>query len=163
MPLSEKQKKLKSQMLSSFKFGLFKVFNLPLGFITGIKIEELTQYSAKTSVKYKYLNKNPFKSMYFAVLAMAAELSTGALALFSIASYKESIALLVIESHGKFYKKATGKITFVCEDGDLFKKALNECAENNTSATAKTTSKGFNEDSELVCEYEFTWSFKIRN
>jgi hypothetical protein len=31
------------------------------------------------SVKHRWINQNPFNSMYFAVQAMAAELATGAL------------------------------------------------------------------------------------
>ncbi len=163
MELSQKQKKLQQQMLSPFKFGLFKIFKLPLAFVAGIKLIELTPYSAIASVKYKYLNTNPFKSMYFAVLAMTAELSTGALALFSIAKYKESIAVLVVESKGKFHKKAVGRIRFICEDGDAFQKGLERCINTKESVQVTASSKGYNQDNELVCEYEFTWSFKVRS
>ena len=150
-------------MLSPFKFGLFKIFKLPLAFVAGIKLKELTPYSAITSVKYKYLNTNPFKSMYFAVLAMTAELSTGALALFSIAKHKESIAVLVVESNGKFHKKAVGRIRFICEDGNVFQDALKECVNSKESVQVTAHSKGYNESNELICEYQFTWSFKVRS
>lgn len=163
MALTSKQIKLQSQMLSPFKFGLFKIFKLPLAFLVGIKLKELSESTSTTSVKYKRLNTNPFKSMYFAVLAMAAELSTGALALFSIAKHKESIAVLVVESKGKFHKKAIGKIKFICEDGALFNQQLDHCVKTKTPVTVIGTSKGYNEANELVCEYEFTWSFKVRN
>lgn len=162
MELSKKQLKLQNQMLSPFKFGLFKLFKLPLALLVGIKLKELTPYSAATSVKYKSLNKNPFKSIYFAVLAMTAELSTGALALFSIAKHKESIAVLVVESHGEFYKKAVGKINFICENGAEFQTSLEKCIAENVPVTVKAVSKGYNSEKELVCEYTFTWSFKKR-
>ncbi len=162
MELSSKQQKLQKQMLSPFKFGLFKIMKIPLAYLAGIKLNELTPYSAQTSVKYKYLNTNPFKSMYFAVLAMAAELSTGALALFSIAKYDESIAVLVVESKGKFHKKATGKIRFICEDGEAFQTELDKCVCKNTPVTVTSITKGYNSLDQLVCEYEFTWSFRVR-
>ena len=162
MSLSTKQKKLQKQMLSPFKFGLFKLTKLPLSYIVGIKIIDLSENSSATSVKYNFLNSNPFKSMYFAVLSMTAELSTGALALLSMAKFNESIAVLVIESNGKFYKKAKGKIKFICEDGQKFKISLNECVNNNLPTTVTANSKGFNSNGDLVCEYNFTWSFKVR-
>ena len=162
MSLSTKQKKLQKQMLSPFKFGLFKLTKLPLSFIVGIKILDLSENSSATSVKYNFLNSNPFKSMYFAVLSMTAELSTGALALLSIAKFQKSISLLVIESKGKFYKKATGQIKFTCNDGALFEKEIERCIEEKTPVTVSASSKGFNEQNELVCEYTFTWSFKLR-
>lgn len=163
MILHPKQEKLQRQMLSKWKFGLFKIFKLPLAYITGIKLLELTPAKAVASVKYKYINTNPFKSLYFAVLAMTAELSTGALALFTIAKHKKSIAVLVVESHGKFYKKATGKINFVCEDGERFDEIISHCVEQDSPETLVANTKGYNEQNELVCEYNFTWSFKVRD
>jgi hypothetical protein len=35
-------------------------------------------------LKHRWINQNPFNSMYFAVQAMAAELATGALVMFQI-------------------------------------------------------------------------------
>ena len=162
MSINEKQKKIRKQILSPFKFGIFKITKLPLTFLSGIKAIELSPDSATTSVKYGYLNTNPFKSIYYGVLAMTAELSTGVLAIFSIAQYEESISLLVIESNGKFHKKATGKIKFTCNDGTLFQKELDRCVNEKTPVTITASTKGFNEENELVCEYTFTWSFKLR-
>ena len=143
-------------------FGLLKITKLPLTFLSGIKATALSPTSATTSVKYGYLNTNPFKSIYYGVLAMTAELSTGILAIFSIGKYEESISLLVIESNGKFHKKATGKIKFTCNEGVLFQEALEKCIQENIPITVSASTKGYNEQNELVCEYTFTWSFKLR-
>jgi hypothetical protein len=35
-------------------------------------------------VKHRWINQNPFNSMYFAVQAMGAELATGALVMYQI-------------------------------------------------------------------------------
>lgn len=162
MLITEKQNKIRNQILSPFKFGLFKITKLPLTFLSGIKTEELLPNSATTSVKYSYLNTNPFKSIYYGVLAMTAELSTGVLAIFSIAKHQESISLLVVESHGKFLKKATGTIKFTCNDGALFEKEIERCIQEKVPVTVLASTKGYNEQNELVCEYTFTWSFKLR-
>ncbi len=61
---------------------LFKIVMLsqvPLNFIAGLRLTELNEESCKVSVPFRWLNKNPFKSTFWAVLGMAAELSTGAL------------------------------------------------------------------------------------
>lgn len=163
MALSKKQIKLQKQMLSGFTFGLFKLAKVPLAFFTGIRLNELNEKQSETSVKYKYLNKNPFKSMYFAVLAMAAEMSTGALALFSIAKHKESIAVIVVGSQAKFVKKAIGKIRFECKNGLEFGEQIEKCIQTKEAVTVKAKSIGYNESNEIVCEYEFEWSFKTRS
>ena len=163
MPISKKQRKIQDQMLNPFKFGVFKLLKLPMAFLAGISIKELTEESSISTVKYKYLNSNPFKSMYFAVLAMTAELSTGALAFFSMAEYDESIAVLVVSSKGKFLKKAVGEIRFECKNGLDFKNKLKECFETKEAVTVTAKSIGYNNNDEIVCEYEFTWSFKVRS
>ena len=84
------------------------------------------------------------------------------MAIFSIGKYEESISLLVIESNGKFHKKATGRIKFTCNDGGLFQEALEKCIQENIPVTVSASTKGYNEQNELVCEYTFTWSFKLR-
>jgi hypothetical protein len=60
--------------------------------------------------------------MYFAVQAMAAELSTGALVMYQIQKSGKKISMLVANNKGNFTKKATGRITFVCENGDLIER-----------------------------------------
>ena len=163
MALSNKQLKIQEQMLNPFKFGLWKILKLPMAYLAGIRLRELTEESALSTVRYKYLNTNPFNSMYFAVLAMAAELSTGSLALFSIAKHDESIAVLVVSSKGTFMKKAVGKIRFECKNGLDFKNKLEECVQTKEAGIVTAKSIGYNSKDEIVCEYEFTWSFKVRS
>jgi len=163
MTLSKKQIQLQQQMLSPFKFGLFKIFNIPLAYLAGVNLIKLTEEFSESSVKYKYLNTNPFKSMYFAVLAMAAELSTGSLALFSIAKHEESIAVLVVSSKGTFIKKAIGNIRFECKNGLDFKNKIAECVRLQEPVIVLAKSVGYNQKNEIVCEYEFEWSFKVRS
>lgn len=163
MQLTPKQLQLQKQMLSPFKFGLFKLAKVPMAFIAGIKLKGLDTKSATTLVRYRFINTNPFKSMYFAVLAMAAEMSTGALALFSLAKHKQSIALIVVSSKGTYYKKAVGKIRFECTDGEVFIEKIDSCLTSGNAEIVKAKSIGYNEAEEVVCEYEFEWSFKLRS
>lgn len=163
MSLSKGQIKLQKQILNPFSFALFKLFKIPLTFFAGLKVYSLDQYQCTTTVKYKHLNTNPFKSMYFAVLAMTAELSTGALALFSIAKYDQSIAVLLVKSEGKFYKKALGKITFLCKDGQDFQIAVDRAIERNEAGSFRAHTIGYDESGDKVCDYYFTWSFKARS
>jgi hypothetical protein len=149
-------------MTSGFSFGIFKLFKLPLAFFARIKISSLDSSHSCTTIKYSWITTNPFKSIYFAVLAMAAELSSGALAMLSIEGTNESIAMLVVESNGKYYKKATGRINFICNDGQAFQDIIKECVETNQPSTLKSHIIAQNESGEMVCEFYFTWSFKKR-
>ena len=83
--------------------------------------------------------------MYFAVLAMTAELSTGALALFSIAKHKESIAVLLVKSEGEFYKKALVKITFLCKDGQRLQEEIDKSVESKEAGSFRCNTIGYDE------------------
>ena len=60
--------------------------------------------------------------MFWAVQGMAAELATGALSNGSVSAQSDAkISMLVATNNATFDKKATGRITFSCEDGLLIK------------------------------------------
>ena len=145
-----------------FKLNAFTFFKLPSAFWSGVRVKQITSENCKVSVKYSWFNQNPFKSMYFAVQAMAAEFTTGALVMFHIKSSGKNISMLVAQNKAVFTKKATGKITFTCNQG----KEIAECIENairtNEGQTIWLTSIGINENGEQVSEMQFQWTIKSR-
>src|SRR6478752_9405317 len=101
-----------------FFFTQFLLAKLPAAYFAGLKIEAFDEGKAVVSVKQKWFNKNPFRSIYFAVLSMAAEMSTGILCMGYIYRHEPSISMLITEQRGLFHKKANGKILFRCDDGN---------------------------------------------
>ena len=69
------------------------------------------------SLPYGWRTQNPFNSIYLAAQCMAAELSTGALAMLAIQSSNESVSMLVTNMEASFGKKATERSTFLCTNG----------------------------------------------
>ena len=145
-----------------FKLNAFTFFKLPSAFWSGVRVKQITSENCKVSVKYSWFNQNPFKSMYFAVQAMAAEYTTGALVMFHIKSSGKNISMLVAQNKAVFTKKSTGKITFTCNQG----KEIAECIENairtNEGQTIWLTSIGINVNGEQVSEMQFQWTIKSR-
>ena len=144
------------------KMNKYLMFKLPSAFLCGVKLRALNSVKADVTVKYKWMNQNPFNSMYFAVQSMAAELSTGALVIKKIKESGENISMLVTNHNGKFTKKAVGLITFTCNDGALIDAALQRTIENGEGQTIIMKSVGLNENGEPVSEYEFEWSIKLK-
>jgi hypothetical protein len=107
------------------KLNTFLFFKLPSAFICGVRVKELEATKCLVTVKHRWINQNPFNSMYFAVQAMAAELSTGALVMYQIKKSNKKISMLVANNKSNFTKKATGRITFTCLDGDKIETAIN--------------------------------------
>jgi hypothetical protein len=143
-------------------FTLFALRNLPAAVFAGLHIEFLDETKAMVSVKQKWFNRNPFRSIYFAILSMAAELSTGVLCMGNIYLRKPAVSMLVTEQRGLFHKKATGKIIFTCEDGNKIAVAVEEAVSTKNAMTVVCYSKGLNSDNELVAEFWITWSLKER-
>lgn len=148
---------------SSLGFALFSLTQLPSAFFAGLKVHSFTPEQATIAVKQKWFNKNPFRSVYFAILAMAAEVSTGALCTGAIYKRNPTVSMLLVKMEASFHKKATGKILFTCNDGAAVNKAVEEAISTGMGTTVKCLSTGKNETGETVAEFYLTWSFKARS
>ena len=94
---------------------------------------------------------------------MAAELVTGLLVMKKIRESKKKISMLVVHQEGDFLKKATGRITFNCEQGQRIDKAIQTSIDTGEGQTFILQADGFNEQYEKVSSFEFTWSIKVKS
>ena len=165
--LDQSQIKFRKKMLNPFWFYFFTFFDVPMGWIANMKLKELSFNHGVTSVPfqwyYRWQNKNPFKSMYFAVQSMAAELSTASIALLATHNKKPSIAYIIVEMKAKYIKKATSLTTFSCKEGNKIFAAVEECIKEKKGTIIEVKTIGKLEDGTIVSEFYFTWSFKQRN
>jgi len=143
-----------------FRLGLMKI--LPMGSIAGLKITELDDEQCKVTVPYKYINKNPFNTTYWAVLGMAAEMASGALVQMYSHKSDPSIAMFVTGCEGKFIKRAVGVTTFICNDGKLIGDAIQRAIDTKEPQTIQSISKGFDKNGALLVDFRFEWSIKAR-
>lgn len=141
----------------------FLFFKLPAAWWTGVRVSLITSKACTVYVKYRWINQNPFKSMYFAVQAMAAELTTGALVMWYIKKSNTNISMLVIQNKSLFLKKATGKISFTCVDGEKIKKNIDKAIETKEGQTFWLKSEGKNTHNKTVSSFEFEWTVKVKN
>lgn len=141
----------------------FLMFKLPSAYLCGVRMKELDNSKTIVTVTHRWINQNPFNSMYFAVQSMAAELTTGALVIKKIKESGKQISMLVTNHNGTFTKKAVGKIIFTCNDGHLIDEALNSTIATGEGQTILLKSVGVNENNEQVSAYEFEWSVKLKS
>ena len=90
----------------------FTLLKLPLVYFSGIRITNINADGVEASVKLKWINQNPFRSMFWAVQGMAAEL-TRVYCLCVKLNAKSSVSMLLIETKASFSKKAKGKFVFL--------------------------------------------------
>lgn len=149
-------------MKHPLKFRMFLFTKLPAAYFAGVRVRELDEKRCAATVPYKWLSQNPFRSTYFACLSMAAEMSTGALAMAHLYKINPPVSMLVVKVESEYFKKATGRTSFVCEDGELFQKAIEETIVTGEARIVKARSIGKNKDGEIVAEFYITWSFKVK-
>lgn len=153
---------IQSVFHSRFKFRMMLLTRLPMGFLSGMRIHHMDRDRCEVDIRYKWLNKNPFKSTFWAVLGMAAEMSSGAMILLYTHGQKPSIATLVTATEARYYKKAVGRTRFICESGPDIAAAAARTATTGEGIEVRCAMKGFNDQGELVAEFVFTWSLKAR-
>ncbi len=149
--------------VSTSKFNLFTFFKLPSAWWCGVRLKHLDKNRSIVTVTHRWFNQNPFKSMFWAVQGMAAELTTGAMVINQIKNSGHKISMLVQNNNANFSKKATGKITFTCEDGHLIEEALQKAIATGDGQTIWMKSIGVNKDGVVVSTFNFEWTVRLKS
>lgn len=148
--------------LTPSKLNTFLFFKLPAAFWCGVRVKSISDEQCITTVRHRWINQNPFQSMYFAVQAMAAELTTGTLVMMKIKESGEKISMLVAKTNCHFSKKATGRITFTCNDGNIIDAAIQNAVETKEGQVFWMKSVGVDESGIQVSEMNFEWTIKLK-
>lgn len=144
------------------KFNTFTMVKLPSAWLTGVRVKVLSAHSCTTSVKHRWINQNPFKSMFWAVQGMAAELATGALVIAHIQESGKKMSMLVATNNASFTKKATGRISFVCNDGIAIKETIDKAIATGEGQTCWMKAVGTNKEGVQVSEFNFEWTILVK-
>jgi len=135
---------------------------IPIAWIAGVRLHKWENDSVSTKVTLGFLNQNPFKSIFWAVQGMAAEFSSGLMASAKIQASGANVSMLVLGMQSKFVKKAVGRIIFTCEQGKEIDVAIQKAIDTKEGVTLVVKSVGVDEQNDVVSEFEFTWTFKVR-
>lgn len=148
--------------LSPFKFRLFLLTQLPSAFLAGLRLKKYDTERSEMFIRHSWWNQNPFRSMYFAVLCMGSEVATGLLGLHQIKNSGKNVAMLLVHHESSFHKKATGKISFICEDGSKIADTVQKAIASGEGESVEVKAVALNEEGVTVAKFSFTWSFKLR-
>ncbi len=157
--------KFMKQITNPILQRLFLIGKLPSAFFMGIRIKSATPEEVQVTVPYGWRSQNPFKSIYFAAQAAAAEMSTGVLGQMALKG-KGRVSMLIVKMEAEYTKKANKKTTFICKDGVKVFDAVARAIETGEGQTVDVesigTQKGDNGDDVVVSRMKFTWSFKAK-
>jgi hypothetical protein len=140
-------------------FGLTKI---PLLFYLKPSVVEKSEKRVVIKIPLSRRSKNHQGSMYFAALAMGADVSVGLLAVELINRQEEKISFIFKDFNAEFYRRATADVFFSCDQGSeiaqLVKKACSskERVEMPLHAVATVPA----ENDEPVARFRLTLSLK---
>jgi GTP cyclohydrolase II len=144
------------------KINAYTFFKLPLAWWGGVRVKEISENSCTVYIKHRWINQNPFKSMFWAAQGMAAEMTTGALVRKKIVDSGRKVSMLVKDQRANFSKKATGLIRFECHDGKDLANAIEKSAKSGEGVVVVMKSTGYNPVGVEVSSFEFEWSLRVK-
>jgi len=143
--------------------NLYTFLKLPSAWWCGIRIIKITDKECLARVRLKWFNQNPFKSMFWAVQGMAAELATGVLIMRASSLSQSKISMLVINNKANFTKKARGTIIFSCTPNHLIKDTFTKLLETKQPQTLWLQAQGKDSQGDVVSTFEFEWTLLLKN
>lgn len=161
--LKPQRERFGRQVRGLWTFRLFLLLKLPVALISGLRVRSLDDGHCTVSVPFKRLTQNPFRSVYFASQAMAAEMSTGVLCLRAIQGCSPPVSMLVVNLEAVFTKKATGRVFFTCSNGSEIREALEKTMDTGEGMVVSCTSIGLLSDGSEVARFIVTWSLKRKS
>ena len=141
------------------KLRLWMMRQLPMGMLSGMVIEELEEDHCRVLLKDRFWIHNPFGSVFWAVMSMAAELSTGALLYAWLSGSK--IKFILVSMEGKFLKKLRGKSFYFCPSGQEVLRIAESLEKPGDNQIVVMPVSASDKDGQIVATFQFTWSLKI--
>ena len=154
--------KIEEQHTSPWKIRLFLLRYLPLAFLAGLRWHSMSDDHCEVHIRHRWINQNPFHSIYFAALLMAAELTTGMLVMREIQRSGRRMSMLVVHLESDFFRKARGRIIFRSEGGAICRAAVEKAIQSGEGVPFALSSIGYDEGGEIVAKVSFQWSVKVK-
>tara|TARA_A200000159_G_C7166205_1_gene273419 strand:- start:169 stop:669 length:501 start_codon:yes stop_codon:yes gene_type:complete len=155
--LSNEYKSLKGRV----RFRFFTVLTMPAAWFAGLRLDNIDDRACGTSLPGGWRTQNPFKTMYWAVQGMGAELATGAVPFAISRSMSEKLRMFVVGTEAKFVKRAKGRIKFTCDETMKAREAIEESMKTGEPIEIDLRSVGRDDSGEVVSEWIFRWNFLV--
>lgn len=147
-----------TKLSSPWKLRLWMAKNLPMGLLSGMYIQALDEQRCVVVLQERWWIRNPFGSVFWAVMGMAAELSTGALVYAHARGNNVKFILIGVE--GNFFKKVKGKSYYFCETGSDVLRSIEQIVNPNDTSVVILPVTAKDEAGQLLAEFSFRWQLR---
>ena len=117
---------IKPETRTTWQMLLFGFMKIPLIFFCRPKVVSISETRIEVRIKLNRRTKNHLNSMYFGVLSVGADITSGFLAMKLIRKSQSKISLIFKDFHADFLKRAEGDVHFICEDGLAIQNLIEE-------------------------------------
>jgi len=149
---------LAKKLTSSWKLRFWMATRLPMGMLSGMYIKSMDEGGCIVVLKDRWWIRNPFGSVFWAVMGMAAELSTGALVYAY--THKTGLRFILVGMEAKFLKKVKGKSYYFCESGSDFQECVSQLSPLNDTIILLFPVTARDEAGQLLAEFKFQWQLR---
>jgi acyl-coenzyme A thioesterase PaaI-like protein len=148
---------LSTHFTNRWKLRLWMLRHLPMGLLTGMRIQSLEEGSCVVVLKERWWIRNPFGSVFWAVMGMAAELSTGAL-VYTHAG--KEVKFILVGMEGTFFKKVKGKSYYFCQAGSDVLRIFERIQDAGDSGEVILPVMVKDAGDQLLAEFSFRWQLR---
>ena len=150
--------------LKSFnrKLFLLGVFKIPMLWYVRPKLLELNEERVVAKIRLRRRTKNHLNSMYFGALAVGADVAAGIFAFYFADLLGKKVSFAFKGINGEFIKRAETDITFICDQGELVKKAMDKSKETGERVNEMVKVIAYNTSKEPVAEFDMIVSVKVK-
>ena len=150
--------RLASSLRNKWKLRLWMLRRLPMGLASGMYISELDEDHCTVVLQDRWWIRNPFNSVFWAVMSMAAELSTGAL----VFAYGRpgNMQFILVGFEAKFLKKAKGKSFYFCRAGKEVERAISNNMNNPAPSSIIMPVLAQDESGQVLAEFICYWQLR---
>jgi hypothetical protein len=160
---AERFERLRRRLLNPLYFKAYLLYRLPLAAWSGLRLVRLDEAGCVVRLPGGWRTRNPFGSTYFAAQTMAAEMSTGAVAMALVRATAPSLAFILREIRCVFARRIEGASTYAFADVAGMRAAIARALASGESESFVARVKGSSRPDETASEFEVTWSFKRRS
>ena len=149
---------LAKRLTNPWKLRLWMIAKLPMGLLSGMYIESLEENRCVVILKDRWWIRNPFRSVFWAVMGMAAELSTGAL-VYAYASGTD-VKFILVGMEAKFFKKTKGKSYYFCDTGLDVSRSIELLVNTNDTSIVMLPVTAKDEAGQVLATFTFQWQLR---
>ena len=155
----------KSLLKSNLELYLFSFFKVPMLFYCRPRIIALNDEKVEIKLPLRRRTKNHLNSMYFGALAVGADVAGGFIAFDQINKSGEKISLVFKDFKADFLKRPEAAVHFLCEDGLLISKMIEETlsTKERVSNTVRINAFCPSISDEIVAEFSLGLSLKVKS